>query len=434
MASGSYATSFLRIYINTNQLLDKLDDSAVPDFEKRIFIHEYTHFLQNLMTGFGHRHVWNTFDRLLQLMAEQRTNGQEKLMVPLISPERTKQDLYLRARKTMEGSYEVEEGMNDATTEIVDHVEFADPTFEILQPGTGAVFLKLLLKDDTGCEMQYIFGRSAVAEAMAKLMDNKFYAADPSPNFPYHVCRLLGKHLGTEMLENKELLFALCDVSLLWQYPGKAFYRILQELIAKNNVPASGEAMFDYGLKYMELQGWPVWEEFEKSRNGAVGTLQSFFAHPTFAETRNWFIYLLNHGHGLRVARPHFLLEIYKETHAFEGNWKEAVARFGNPEIYTNKEKIRHFNAPLDLKDLEGKIYPMILLGGREVQRTLLKGEKDCTLLNCCKHSTNGLITDERCENTPWLRAQDNPTCPYGAVWASHGLKNKIVEIVVKPV
>lgn len=425
MELGKYLTSFLRIYINTNLALDNIKGHNLTDYEKRIFVHEYTHFLQNISGAFGHLHAWNIYDRLRQHIAEIKKNDSKQITIPLAGEIANEQQVYLRIRKRIQGSYMVKEGMEDTTTKIVNLRFKEDEDITALYPEKSPVhYLVLDLIDEQGNTMEYILGEAAVSEAMALLMESKYFETDPANNFPYHVCRLLARHMEVDLIENDELLFALCDVSLLSSFPGTMFYRILHDIQLKEFVPSNAEELFEYGLNFMYGIGWQIFEDYKKNMEGSCHVIQTLLNNAVFKETVDWVTYLFQMGYQCRIENRYFLLQLYREPIIFEGIWNNVIAQFGNPEIHNNTP-IRAFIAPLALKATEDKIQPILMLALHEVHETFFRGKCDCSLFEFCEHSTNGLTVDERCITAPWKRATDQFLCAYGALWAGFGINEK---------
>src|SRR6266542_3075540 len=88
-------------------------------------------------------------------------------------------------------------------------------------------FLNLHLQDGNGQKGYYRFGESAVSETMAYLMEEKLFGAQKISNFPYKSCMKVAEYLETDFTENKENLFALCDLAMCYPHPGMAFYTTL---------------------------------------------------------------------------------------------------------------------------------------------------------------------------------------------------------------
>lgn len=428
MVYGSYLTSFFRIYIKTKQDLGQLDSKALGEYERGMFAHEYTHFLQNITSAFGQLHGWSTYDRLRQYIAHIHKNPEKDLHLPLSGPMADEQRKLLAVRKDMEGGGRVRPYMDDASTRVVGHQLIKDDLYAEIYPDRPDLYhLHLDLKDKNDIPMKYIFGETAVSETMAYLMELKYYKGPPPPEYPYRACQHLGQYMGTALLENDEFLFALCDVSLLSGFPGTTFFNILKEMADTKFEPKTAEEVFDYGINYMYKTGWQVFEQYEKSMEGAMHVIKQLLPHPDMEPTVEWISYLIRMGFRIRSETPHLMINLYREPKLFEGYWNNIMLQFGNPSLHNDTTK-RYFKTPYDLSSIEDKIDPANLIAVQEVRDTLiLRNKKECGLYKYCEQSTNGLKVDERCLNAPWERAKDAQACAYGALWKLYGLADKNV-------
>jgi hypothetical protein len=427
MSYGKYLTSFFRIYIDTDIDLGHLKSDKLGDKEKGVFVHEYTHFLQNITSVFGLVHIWNTYDRLRQYIANIAKSEEMDLQLPLTGEIADQQRNLLIIRKMMEGDTRVPNHMNDKETKITGHTYIKDEIYSQIYPDRPELLhLELELQDNIGVKIKYIFGEIAISETMAYLMEQKYYAGDPAPEYPYRVCQHLSEYLGTDLLDNNEILFALSDVSLLSAFPGKTFFQILKEMVDSGYVPKTAEQVFDYGISFLYRNGWQVFEEYEKNMDGAKYVITKLLPHQDMEETIEWIIYLLRAGFKIRKETPYVMIKLYREPKLFDGYWNNIMLQFGNPSLHNNSP-IRYFKAPDDLSSIEDKIEPIHLLAVQEIRDTLIREKNKCELYSYCEKSKNGLKVDDRCLTSPWERAKDIRTCSYGALWKLYGLDNKNV-------
>ncbi len=427
MAFGNYLTSFLRIFINTDKDLGNLKSKTLTDYEQGVFVHEYTHFLQNITSSFGQLHVWNTYDRLRQYIADIQKSKKTELKLPLGGSIAEEQHNLWRIRKMMEGNGRVAHGIDDTSTRIVKHSFVKDEVYAAMHPGKGDLYhLKLDLVDKYNDETQYIFGEIAVSEMMAYLMELKYYKGPVPPVYPYMACLKLGEYMGTALLTNDEFLFALCDVSLLSGYPGVMFYRILNDIIQQGIQLKSAEDMFDHGINYMYAQGWQVYEDYEKNMNGAIHVIAQLLPHTNMEPTIEWVAYLLRVGLKVRKETPYLMINLYREPELFDGYWNAIMLQFGNPSLHNNVNQ-RWFKAPYDIVAIENQIEPLYLLAIQEIRSTLIEGNYSCGLYSYCDTRKDGTIVDDRCKYEPWERANDEQKCAYGALWFLYGLSEKNV-------
>lgn len=50
----------------------------------------------------------------------------------------------------------------------------------------------------------------------------------------------------------------------------------------------------------------------------------------------------------------------------------------------------------------------------KEIEALFENGVKRCNLRSWCEMSPDGAPVDERCDNAPWTRSNDEKLCPYG--------------------
>jgi hypothetical protein len=396
--------------------------------DQAVFVHEYTHYLQNISGGFGHAHIWSTYDQLRQLVYDEQQNNSNELRIPIRNEVATRQGLFMRTLKTVSGNKFVPVGIDDKTSIIHTVRLIKDESYQKLNVDSDVRFVSLVLRDEEKNEAEYLFGDTAVSETMAFLMETKFFGQTEINNFPYRSCQKLGEWMGTPLLENDEWLFALCDVAILSSYPGRMFYQILLDMYQKGFVPGTAEHIYDYGLRLMYNNGWKIWEDFENNMNGAMIVLNELIQHPIFKETVEWFKYILASGYQSRINNQYFMLHLYREPDPYSGIWQNVMAQFGTPQLH-NLLGERFFNAPLELKNIETKIEPLFLLSLQQVNNTLMFGHTHCDLYKCCEKAPN-IQEDDRCKNEPWERSKDEQKCAYGSLWALYGFSGK--NVIVK--
>lgn len=421
---GSFLPSYLLIKINTKDSLSNIRSLQKDD--QAYFFHEYTHFLQNITTGFGHSHIWNTYDRLRQIISSQQKNGLPELQLPIDYNASETQRLFFRVMRAVSGSKHVTANTDDDTCEIVSLMLVRDENFQKLYPDSNVFFIKTQIKDASGSTGDYMFGETAVSEAMAYLIETKFHVGAPFRNFPYRACKYLGKYLGTNFLSNDEWLFALCDIAMQSMYPGWMFYQILLEITQTGFNPGKTEDIYQFGETEILKHGMNIKNDFKAAKEGSIVVLKELFNQPFFNETLTWLLDIIEKGYEVRRMYPFFMLNLYREKDYFKGYWEDTIATFGTPQLY-NYYSERFFRAPVSLSHIENQIEPLFLVCSQQVNNTLIGGKSDCELYTCCSSSKNGLVVDQRCHENPWERANDKMLCAYAALWASYGLNKKKV-------
>lgn len=422
--NGTYAPGYLLIKL-LQTTADVKDIKDIDPLDQRTFFHEYTHFLQNITTGFGHSYIWYMYDRIRQVISDLQKNKATELQIPLSNPTIVYQQNIGQVMRSLEGSYSTK-GLDDSTATVSKISLYNCENFRKLFPKSSVHFLKLQLRDGMARTIDYRFGESAVSETMANLMEEKLYGQHKIANFPYKAATLLARHVYPEFEDNEEWLFALCDLSMCCPYPGMTFYTTLLDFSQRKFIPSQTEDIYTYGEQLIIERGWKVWDVFENNKRGALHVLSELFNHDFFKETLEWFSYLLETGYQYRRENPSFMLQLYRDGNAFTGLWKNMYEVFGTPMSQTQDHK-RYFWAPAKLKEQEHLIEPMFLLSMKQVNDLLFDGKYRCGLYEFCSKANKGPETDYRCVSEPWLRSTDNPTCAFGAQWQLYGLADKRV-------
>ena len=420
---GAYIPSYLLMKINTPDPISNI--KYLQPADQSVFIHEYTHYLQNITGCCGVSQIWSTFDQLRQVISNEQKNKEKEFTVPLSNDVIEKQKLFIRTLRTVSGSKYLSSSINDKNAHIQNVRFVLDENFQKLNPKAKIYFVEFDVIDTNGGFEVYKFGDTAVSETMAYLMETRYFGESEEINdFPYRCCQKLGNWMKTDILKDDQILFALCDISLVSPYPGRAFYQILLEIAQKNLSITDAEEIYKLGEEVIRSMGFNIWDEFKTAKEGAIIVLEDIFNHDIFKNTLSWLKYILESGYQSRLANPKFMLQLYREPNQYDGLWNNVMAQFGTPMIYNYFEE-RFFSSPLELREIEHEIEPLFLIASQQVYNTLLKGynqtDNNCGLFKCCKKSPNASV-DERCIEQPWERTKDKKLCAYarsvGFIWA----------------
>lgn len=423
---GVYEDSYLVIRLNILDSLEKLRELEKVD--QALFFHEYTHFLQNITSVFGRNHIWQTYDRIRQLIAFIQNDSSKDLTIPSKMNEAEMQRKLNRITKHNSGQFGLGGYVNDLTAKIESFKISSDKELDELKPGNGVRFITLQISDENNNTCDYLFGDIAVSETMAFLIESKHFQGEWN-NFPYRSCFLFAKHLGLNLDEKPELMFTICDSCLFSSYPGWMFFENISRMVNENFVPENPEDIYEFSFHTARNFYMDVWADLEASKMGINIIIDKLLANEYFKSTGVWLKHILEGGYQARKHNMAFMLQAYREPDLFEGFWKNVVADFGTPHIINRKDE-RVFSAPIPLKSLEHEIDPIFLLALKQLNQTILSGSTKCELVSICEKSTNGLRVDDRCLNAPWERAKDEMTCAFGALWANYGLSEKEIKII----
>ncbi len=420
---GIYTPSYFSIRLNTVESLHPLQNVDVKFIST--YFHEYFHYLQDLTTPFGLNSAWNTYDRTIRLIKHvQEIKGDIELPLQddIIKELDRNYKVYCQILASKKPTKTITDKFSIKTIGLTNKKEL-----EGLIPEEANQFVKMELIDDLGIEADFWFGGIAVIETMTYLIQSRFFDTSSTPTFPYKAAIIFAEHFSGQFKGNYELIFALCEVSLYSPYPGRTFYELLLEIEQSKIQISNANQIYEFGLQHIEKK-WGLWEKLEKYKTTLIEILKNLYGHEAFKNNREWLMYIIEEGTKLRKENPCFMLQLYQSKEAFSPLLLDIYKRLGAPEAI-NAENKRWFTAPQALEENADKIHTVFLTGFKQIQNLLLFGKKDCVIINHCEGSENEMPIDKNCTTSPWLKAKQDPLCPFAALWKSFGLDSKNVKI-----
>jgi hypothetical protein len=422
---GKYLTSFLEIFVNTEK--DLINLALLDTIEQGTYYHEYFHYIQDVTTCSGLSKIWNGFDRFRQLIASIMPDTITEVYVPLEGPIVSEQKKHMDFLEDLRGSGQI----TDVTLEVANTYKISevicevDPQIAEYFPESEATKIKLHLVSDGNREKHFLFGEAAISETMAFLIEKKFFPTlNNLPKYPYQVARDLAEFIYPEILQFEENIFALCDVSLLHNMPGWAFFEILKLMQQEKVIPKSGEEVIQFGYYFYEEKKWDFHAYMESADEALQNISNQLFGHSHFESTKILFQASIERGRLLRFNEPYAVLNIYKSSDALSYNFYKAFNFLGGPHAVNNLGK-RFLRIPLGMEDLIDSIHPQHFRVIWQLSKFLLDGLRACSLRSMCEASENKIEVDDRCENFPWKRAEDEFGCPYAAFWGLYNFHKK---------
>jgi len=365
---GTYWPAYWRIRITGCVNLSRLTDLKPEDLA--LYVHEYTHFLQEITSTSGLNFTWNILDRFRQILAAVQHGGDE-INLPLKGPTVDEQLNYFRALRPVIGSRELD---HDNGTYTVRSVTLPpNRLIEELTDGHKIPEVHLALENREGRQREYIFGSDAIQESMAQLLEQRIDGHHATGQFPYIAAKRLAEYLCPAVAGKSEFLFAACDAALMSPYPGWHFYQLLMEMERTRAMPERAEEIYRFAFALFERDHWMVLESYEKAVESLSHVVAELFGdRPEFHPTKTWFIHVLRSAFQLRRDNPYLMLDLYRDKIFGPAlNW--VVEEVGFPEVMNGCNE-RWFSAPLALKGLEAGIEPIHLWAIWQIHDLLLQG------------------------------------------------------------
>ncbi|WP_295118525.1 hypothetical protein [uncultured Chitinophaga sp.] len=426
MENGRYLTSFLEISVETDLNLSNL--ALLDNAAQGTYYHEYLHYIQDITTCSGLCKIWRAFDCLRQLISSIQPNDVIDVNAPMDNAVATEQKRHLDFLETLRGSGQIR-GISIELADsynIVEVLEEKNPLILDYYANSSATAIKLRLQSPLPetREKHFTFGENAVSETMAYLVERKFYPdLQALPRYPYKVATDLVHHLYPDLVACDEIIFSLCDASLLYNMPGWAFSQIIRRMAAQNIVPINGREVIDFAYSfYDEIE----WNHNEYSRY-AIQSIQfisdALYGHNYYTATKDLLQASVERGMLIRQENPYFLVDIFTQNQPLSPEFYMTFNFLGGP-LSINNNGGRWVRVPLGMEALQDMADPSHFRVAWQLSKFLLEAERPCSLIRCCRSADNRNI-DHRCEHSPWQRVNDENGCPYAAAWALYGFHKK---------
>ncbi|WP_299126260.1 hypothetical protein [uncultured Winogradskyella sp.] len=405
---GFYKPHFFSIVLNGSFDIefDKLSREDLGTF-----VHEYTHYLQNITTIFGLKNSLLFFRYLFEV--KKYINDSKELTVPFkeipfsvgLSKGKAIFGRYYGTKKSFSPEYD---RIKFYTKEITDN----DSTYKMVHFD--------LVKEEKIIETIEL-GNLCVKEGMARLCQLIYDDQVEHPTFPYKSVELLCEILNPELLKDKRKLIALCILALNSQNCAMTLYELLIEV--RTEPKLNGLEIYQ---KYI-VERWVVHKQKRITINefllSTIDKFKGILSHSIYAKLHHFEKMFENIINSIKTNTSPLLELLYSEIDNHE-KLKNLISFYGIPHIRT-KNGYEYY--PLGSK--EGNednpaLEYLDLLGQSIVLERVLNFNKDtiCSHFVQCQKAKED-ITDEHCFGTQWLR--ENP-CAFKAVSDNWKLNEKI--------
>ena len=410
---GYYTPSFYRLVVNAIYDLADLDELENERLPFSTFFHEYLHFLQDISTSFGLMNGMIILNEVKYFNA-YAINQKGSFDIPI--PLNNNPDVEIS--RQMRIVY-----MGSVIGDNLDKVQFVRKVeSNVVLP---APFNKKLEKvvvgfrKTDGSIKEVDFGGLALVESMAHIAQTHFYPEVNHDSIPYKLAQLVANHIYPEFAKNNLYVFALCDACLLTFHPGLTFYEFLHGIKNDSKIPHSEEEVYEMFFSTVSGNGKSILNLFCESSDQAQIEFTHYFTTDLYNNEKDWIVSILERAKQFRLKNPSFLLELLKQEKANSYYFKQIIRELGSPLIQ-NINTNTHIFIPQGFDHIPIRVDIFSAIG--EIFKVFDSGKCECALINYCRNSENGNITDERCKSEPWTRSRDVQLCGFGILWKMWGL------------
>lgn len=429
-----YIPSFFRIKLGV--LANFHDVPNIPFGAFSFFFHEYVHYLQDVTTLYGLMNLSVTTYFVRSVAASVGKMEKGTFRVPQeIQDNRGDfgfRNLLLR-------KYYVGSPINPK------HQQVEIVSYEVRQTdvqGETIEYVHLVYKDtQTNEEHCSIFGGNILTEGMAYMIERRCFQSVFTQNgfpykdasdYPYMINWMLAELIYPDLAKYLEFVVGVADLSLLTFNPGLTFVKLLEHLrdigfvkrVQVNNdedVINICDELYRIGHEFIHF----TIERFANIQSYVYDEIKEYFKMPIASELNDWINVVWKKAKELRDIAPHYFLDVLLCN---QGDVRSNPAfcsiylGLGTP-LVINSDNEGSIVPPQGFKPSES-FMPGLYWAIDEIRR-IFGGDyraKECLLKDYCKWSStqsgSQITVNERCDNAPWKRAQeDTDYCPVAAIW-----------------
>ena len=404
---GEYVKGFFQINLNIKLedgfQIDKLD---TEDFAT--FVHEYVHFLQNISTTHGVTY-FNDISKLIQLYVYEADKCEETIVYPVSLEECDVENAY--EENELQSFYigtEIQKKVhhvNDIRIEKEDLLKKIAPK-EVRQSVN-------IYYDDK--EIPYVFGTHCIEESMAYLIESeKFSGICRKNELPYNSCELVCEKFCPELLEQKGIIVALAEMSLMHFNSGVLFVKLLEK-ISKEKIKFKDT---DDVARILRGNIGYSFENYKSAYEDSEDAINFLYPlkNPAFENVNIWLKKILKKGFDLRNIKCNFISKMMDlSPEESKEYFKCLTITFGFPIICDSNDNIYSLGNNIATGLVAIAIF-----------QAFTSGTSQCYLYKYCKAEKLSAM-NENCKYSPWSQSKEERLCPFAAFWYYYSLDGKVI-------
>ena len=223
---GFYEPGLLHLRVNTVEDIFNLNELIFDKPELfSTFLHEYIHFLQNITTTFGLFQTSFYINYIKDLNKSVLQDASNHFNTPVILND----DFYSNTNLRLLNLYCGENNPID----YIKYDSYKEETIEFIDNDGNKFYpwkCKIFYYDKKGNYRNFHFGATCIKEYIAHAIQSDYQLNISHPDVPYLVAELIIQKEYPEIGNNKRMMIALCDVSLMAYDPARQFLSILKLL------------------------------------------------------------------------------------------------------------------------------------------------------------------------------------------------------------
>lgn len=409
---GCYFPAFFEMNLD---IYGNMDVNKLKEKQFALFLHEYTHFMQDVSTYYGLSNLFTVNEVIksmhLNLTTSLPNGGKFNPPVGIMQ-----NNSILKANIQLKNlTLGLIDGIPCFDVKKVESKKEAVPNNQFVKQ-----IDKVYVTTTKGEHFQ--FGALAIMENMAYLMEQLCVSeCELSPDYPYSAAEKVANFIAPVFAKDKLMVLALCDVALQSSNPGHYFCDTLY-LISNGTIKYSKqEDVYDdfYSRQLVTYHSSTIpnnFGQFRKMADTIIDQEKKFIATPGLSVFWKWLENAINYSYDLRLNHRYFLLEIARAGNARMSRiFADYLNAVGSPLMMNKCGKF--YCIPSTNIPGNGMCYYRAM---RQVYNLLAGGKKKCDMKDWCRQSQ--IKVDCRCNRKPWEHLKNQNKCPYAVIWGSFNL------------
>jgi len=421
-----YRPSFFNMKIDLPINLEDLN--TIPEGAMGLYFHEYIHYLQDISTIYGLMNI-STITFYIQSCAHYLSKNKKytNFKVP-ISLENILNDgveinyglLNFSLRPIYIGS-----SINPKSSIIKDF------KFKIIDSilSDGNIIQKVIISfiGDNDLYRELEFGGNHITEGMAYLCEqHNFHETLSVPSeYPYNVVEKIVELLYPQIVEEKILLIALCDISLMTYHPGLSFVRLVEFVREKQLINETTDLDNIYKEGYAFLKGNHV--DFDELVDTVKVEICKNFNAEYYEDIKTWINCIFDSVKIFRREIPSFIIDLVRFGKPKDNHFFKLIHTVLGSPLVLNELGDGTISLPINFTPKGENFNPGIFLAISQILKIFYRDKPaKCELIDYCKASRQNdpkIVIDDNCFNSPWLKSKKTFLCPVGQIWHHWALK-----------
>ncbi|WP_309640734.1 hypothetical protein [Flavobacterium sp.] len=405
-ALGFYTPSFMRMHVGTD--LSLIDYRNLNDnYTESVFLHEFTHFIQDITTVYGLTNICVVVDYMKFVNNDVLKSAVGPFDVPVLPLEGGDDNVF--ANLELNNIYNGD-GDDDYVT-FKNHI-ITKGNVNTKDKVVDPVIIEISYEDEDGLPKNFNFGALCILENMAYIIEGECYSdCELSPDIPYSAAEKLVELIYPNLGTNRLNILALCDASLQVHHPAEFFYHLLLKMKEEKVLFTTPEEVYAYS-KTLIKKDVDLDLLLRQQADMAIFQLKGYFNDPYFDSLKNWLEYMINRAVDFRLKNPFFPLDIARGK-ALKTNkeFRNFFLSIGTPLITNNLGAVYLY----DPNNSSAKLNYPIIWAINQINQVFWGYQRHCELKDVCR--AGKFNVDSRCDTSPWDRVIDENLCPFATVW-----------------